>query len=731
MGPSRFLGVAISLVALLAAASAGAAPPHPWMNPRLAPARRAELALKAMTEAEKLTLVSGYFATPAPFQHDYQPPPQVRLNSAGYVPGIPRLGIPPQWQTDAGIGVATQRSKTPRERTALPSGLATAATWDPKLAEAGGAMIGAEARASGFNVMLAGGVNLAREARNGRNFEYAGEDPLLAGRIVGAEIKGIQANHIISTIKHFALNDQETNRTTVSVTLADDQARMSDLLAFQIAIEVGDPGSVMCSYNRIGGVYACENDHLLNQVLKRGWGYRGYVMSDWGAVHSTVDAANHGLDQQSAASFDDQPYFREPLRQALAAGTVPRARLDDMARRILWALFAKGVIDHPVADQPQPIDFPRHEAVSRADAEGAIVLLKNTGGVLPLEATARRIAIIGGHADVGVLSGGGSSQVYPRGGAALTTGPDFFPGPELYYPSSPLKALQAELPQAKITYLDGRDTDAAARLAAESDLVVVFATQWSAEAFDPAFVLRSGQDALIAAVAKANPRTVVVLETGNAVAMPWLDQVPAVLEAWFPGARGGEAIARVLSGAVNPSGHLPVTFPRSEDQMPHKVVERGAEVTYSEGAAAGYKWFDKTGQAPLFAFGHGLSYSSFQTHSLRAAGGDALRISFTVRNTGRVRGKTVAQVYVSPRAGGWEAPRRLAGFRKLDLAPGAVATVSLSVDPRLLATYDGAAGCWKIVTGTYEVQLGDSAQDIQARTTVRLRAHILPGGRSG
>ena len=715
---TRTLGLSLLLSTALAT-TAAAAPAQPWMNRKLSPDRRAELVVGAMTQDEKLTLVSGYFATPAAFQHNYEPPKEVRLNSAGYVPGIARLGIPPQWETDAGIGVATQRTAQPRERTALPSGLATAATWDPKLAEAGGAMIGAEARASGFNVMLAGGVNLARETRNGRNFEYGGEDPLLAGSIVGAEIKGIQSNHIISTVKHYALNDQETGRTTVSVKLAEDQARMSDLLAFEIAIEVGDPGSVMCSYNRVDGVYACENDHLLNGVLKRDWGYKGYVMSDWGAVHSTVDAANHGLDQQSAASFDTENYFRAPLKAALAAGTVPKARLDDMARRILWAMFAKGVVDHPVADAPGGIDFAAHEAVSRADAEGGIVLLKNTGGVLPLAASARKIAIIGGHADIGVLSGGGSSQVYPRGGAALMTGPGIFPGPELYNPSSPMKALQDRAPQAQIKYADGQDTEAAAKLAADSDVVILFATQWSAEAFDPAFTLRQGQDGLIAAVAKANPKTVVVLETGHAVAMPWLDQVAGVVEAWFPGAKGGEAIAAVLTGEVNPSGRLPVTFPKSEDQLPHREISRGAEVDYTEGAAAGYKWFDKTGAEPLFPFGHGLSYTRFDHAGLKAVGGERLSVTFTVKNTGKVRGRDVAQIYVSPKGGGWEAPKRLAGFRKVDLAPGASTTVTLTVDPRLLAVYDG--GSWKIAGGTYEVMLGASSRDLPVRATVMLK----------
>jgi beta-glucosidase len=695
------------------------------MDTAKSPDVRAELALKAMTQDEKFSLVSGYFAAPG-VPKDYVPPEAVRLYSAGYVPGIARLGIPAQWETDAGVGVATQRSPTPRLRTALPSGLATAATWDVTLAEAGGAMIGNEARLSGFNVMLAGGLDLAREPRNGRNFEYGGEDPLLAGRIVGAQIKGIQSNHVVATTKHYAFNDQETLRNAISVTLPEDQARVSDLLAFEIAIEAGDPGSVMCSYNRVDTVFACENAFLLNDVLKRDWGFEGYVMSDWGAVHSTVDAANHGLDQESAASFDRAPYFREPLRQAVAEGTVSQDRLDDMVRRILRSLFAKGLVDHPVVDQPDRIDYAAHGLVSRADAEASMVLLKNDGAVLPLAKSARRIAIIGGHADVGVLSGGGSAQVYPRGGAAFLTGPQTFPGPELYNPSSPMKAIQARAPQATVTYNDGSDPVAAAKLASESDVVLVFATQWAAESMDIPFALRDQQDALIGAVAAANSRTIVVLQTGNPVGMPWLDEVGAVLEAWFPGTEGGEAIARVLFGEVNPSGRLPITFHKSDDQLPQVEVARGASVAYAEGAAAGYKWFDKQNLQPLFPFGHGLSYTSFAYSNLKANGGDRLTVSFVVENTGERTGADVAQVYVSPKGGGWEAPKRLAGFEKVALEPGGAKTVTLTVDPRLLSVFDIQSQSWRLAAGEYDILLGASSRDIKAKTSVRLEARALP-----
>src|SRR4051812_44220107 len=360
----------------------------PWMDTALEPDKRAELVVAQMPREEKQTLVFGWFGTDAPWKK-YTIAPEARQGSAGYVPGIARLGIPPQWISDAGIGVATQGgAKNKRARTALPSGMGTAATWDPELANKAGAMIGAEARASGFNVLLAGGVNLVREPRNGRNFEYAGEDPLLAGMIVGAQIRGIESNHIVSTIKHYALNDQETDRNEVNVVIDRAQARMSDLLAFQIAIDESNPGSVMCSYNKVWGEHACESAYLLNDVLRRDWGWRGYVMSDWGATHSTGKAANSGLDQESGYPFDDKPYFGELMLTAVQAGDVSEARLTGMARRIVRTMFAKGVIDHPV--EIKDIDYAAHAVVSREGAEEGAVLLRNEK-LLPLGAGLKRI----------------------------------------------------------------------------------------------------------------------------------------------------------------------------------------------------------------------------------------------------------------------------------------------------------------------------------------------------
>jgi beta-glucosidase len=703
---------------------------QPWLDRSRDAFSRADLVLQAMREDEKLLLVRSYFGTDFP-SHQYRRPSDSRPGSAGYVPGIPRLGIPPQWETDGGIGVATQpNAGVTRERTALPSGLATAATWNPGLAYAAGAMIGAEARDSGFNVMLAGGVNLARDPRNGRNFEYAGEDPLLAGAIVGAEIAGIQSNHIIATVKHFALNDQEGGREHLDAQIAEPGFRESDLLAFEIAIERGRPGAAMCAYNKVNGVYACENDGLLNRVLKQDWHYPFFVMSDWGAVHSLQSAAA-GLDQDSAAdAFDPQPMFGAALQQAIASGAVPRARLDDMVRRILRALFDKGVVDDPV--RTASIDFAAHAAVSQADAEEAIIVLRNSRDSLPLQRTKMRVAIIGGHADVGVLSGGGSSQVYPVGGSAVPgLGPASFPGPEVIDPSSPLQAIRARLPGSEVVYAGAEQAAAAA---ARADVAIVFAGQWAAESRDVSLTLPDQQDALIARVSAVNPRTIVVLETGGPVLMPWLDQTAAVVEAWYPGTRGGEAIARVLFGEVDASGRLPISFPRATTQLPRPHLDGNPAtpdvpftVTYSEGAAVGYKWFDRTGQDPLFPFGFGLGYGHASYANLVARNSnDTITVDFDVHNDGVRATRDVAQVYAVPGMTGWEVPKRLVGWSKLSLAPGDTQHVSLPVDPRLLATWDQAHHGWVIAGGRYSFQLGASSRSLTAKADIAIPLRRLP-----
>ncbi|MFG6485572.1 beta-glucosidase [Roseateles sp. BYS78W] len=731
--------VATAVALMLCAAPAGhaatgaAAPPttaQPWADQTRTSAQRTELLLKAMTLDEKLLLVFGYASGDQLAQIDSSVIPGVNVKevvaaaipgSAGYVPGIPRLGIPAQHEADASIGVRNPNMP----RTSLPSSLATAASWDPRVSEAGGRMIGQEARLSGFNVLLAGGINLTREPQNGRNFEYTGEDPLLAAEMSAGLIRGVQSNHIVSTIKHYLINSQETGRHIVSAQVSEPALRQSDALAFELAIEKSSPGSVMCSYNRINDVYACENDWLQNRLLKGDWGYKGYVMSDWGAVHSTVRAATAGLDQQSGFPFDKVPYFARPLKDAVEDGSVPLARVDDMVRRILWALFDKGVMDHPA--QAGPIDFAANAQVSLSAAEQSLVLLKNEAGMLPLT-TPKRVALIGSYADKAVLAGGGSASVTPIGGNAV---PGLGPGgwlTQVWQPSSPMKALQKLLPDTQFTFDAGTDATTAAQAAAAADVAIVFVHQWTAESLDASLSLEGTQDAVVASVAKANPNAVVVVESGGAVLMPWQKDVKAILAAFYPGEAGGEAIARILTGAVNPSGRLPITFPAGTDQLVRSQIGGKSEgppftVRYTEGAAVGYKWFDLHGHKPLYAFGHGLSYTRFELGGLQARqAGARVTVSFSTRNAGSRDGSSVGQVYVrAPQSARWEAPRRLAGFDKLSLKPGQAGTSAVTIDPRLLATFDAASGEWVIAPGTYEVQLGAGSDDIRATTPLTLK----------
>jgi beta-glucosidase len=727
---------ALRLLPLLLAGAALATP----LAAQTSTERAAALVAK-MTSAEKLQLVHGYwYPTQTPATPDL---PAGFVPSAGAIAGIPRLGIPTLYESDASLGVANQIEERKGDTaTALPSALATAATFDPALAEAGGAMIGAEARAKRFNVLLAGGVNLTRDPWGGRDFEYMGEDPLLAGTMAGAAIAGVQSNHIVSTIKHYALNAQETGRMVLDARLDEAAMHESDLLAFRIAIDRGHPGSVMCAYMRVNGDYSCENQPLLTDILKRDWKYRGWVMSDWGAVHSTEKAALAGLDQESGQQLDAKPYFGPALAEAVKAGRVPQARIDDMVTRILTGMIETGLMDHPLPATVQPIDYAAHAAVSQRDAEAAIVLLKNEHGLLPLAKTAKRIVLIGAHADVGVLSGGGSSQVRSVGGVPveipLTQGEAASFARITYHASSPLKALQAAAPDAAISYVDGSDPVAAAKAAAGADLAIVFAWQWQSEAQDAeTLALPAGQDALIEKVAAANPRTAVVLETGGPVLMPWLSKVPAVIEAWYPGQRGGEAIAAVLTGTVNPSGRLPITFPAAEAQAPrptavgldllHKRDAAGNptaplptfQVHYPEGANVGYRWYQKTGATPLFPFGHGLSYTGFRYAGLVVQGNEA---RFTVTNTGRRAGYDVPQVYVEAADSAGVKTYRLAGWSRLALAPGQSQHVSVTLDPRTAATWDVTAKRWIVPTAPLKLAVGHDATDHALGGMVSLKA---------
>ncbi|ANI80048.1 MULTISPECIES: glycoside hydrolase family 3 C-terminal domain-containing protein [Sphingobium] len=706
------------------------------------PERRAAETLAKMTPEEKFTLLHG----PMPSILPPAKRPQGVTIGAGFIEGVERLGVPRLIESDASLGVSNLMEMRKGDvATALPSGLSLASSWDPEIARSGGVMIGSEARAKGFNVMLVGGVNLVRDPRAGRNFEYLGEDPLLGGVLVGGQIAGVQSNNIIGTIKHFALNNQETGRNVGSVEMDETPMRESDLLAFQIGIERGNPGSVMCAYNRVGGTYACENAFLLNDVLRRDWGFKGFVMSDWGAVHST-EAILAGLDQQSGEQLDGKRYFSDLLVKALQEGKVPQSAVDKAAGRVLYAIYAHGLADNPLKPG-QPINYDANAEVAQRAAEQGIVLLRNEGGILPLAASAKKILVVGGNADVGVPGGGGSSQVNPVGGLkrvgkGAESGPAAGFAKRGYGGTAPLDALRAELPGAQISYLDGKDAAAAASAAKAADVVIVFAEKFATEAVDqPDLSLGEGQDALIDAVAGANAKTVVVLETGNAVLMPWRDKVPAILSAWYGGQRGGTAIARILTGKVNPSGHLPVTFPASVDHLPNPVlpgsdappadketravygIQAGTkpfDIRYPEGSDVGYRWFDKKGLKPLYPFGHGLSYTQFRYDGLKTTGGKALTVRFTVTNSGQRAGADVPQVYVT-RPG---KAKRLVGWAKPDLKPGESTEVTVTADMRVLADFDAKAQRWVLPAEEVKVEVGTSAADPVLTGTAKLNRAV-------
>ena len=716
------LSAALMLLGFASACGGGShtntVPPPPPVT--ASPDVRADYILSQMTLDEKIQLVHGG-AGP---QWWNQTLPR---SAGGWIPGIARLGIPDLYFEDGSVGVGQSVGPS----TALPSSIASAATWDTTQAYDYGQVIGAEMRAHGLNVNLGGNVNnTGREPRDGRTFETKGEDPILAGKINAAHLKAIQDQHVMAGMKHFSLNDQETGRTTANVIIDDRSARESDLLAFEISMKDSGAQSVMCSYNLVNSYWACENAYLLNQVLKGDWTFPGYVMSDWDATHSTVNAANNGLDQEQP----DSNYFGS-LKQAVQNGSVPQSRLDNMVHRILRAMFAAGLFDYPTS--VGAIDATSDAAVAQATEEQGAVLLKNTG-ILPLSASLPSIAIIGSHADVAVLSGGGSAQVEPVGGPAL---PKVYPATPgwsavVWDPSSPMQAIEALAPNANVQFNDGSNAQSAAALAASSTVAIVFVSQWESEGMDvPSLNFTDvvnnppiDQDALVNAVAAANPNTIVVMENGGPKVMPWLANVQAVLEAWYPGQRGGEAIANILFGVVNPSGKLPMTFPASVNDLPRPSIATPPDATtpfsvdYTiDGYNVGYKWYDTQGFTPLFPFGFGLSYTTFsisnaQLSATTSGANIGFQVTFDVQNTGARDGAEVAQVYLQLPASTNEA-RRLVGWNKVSVAAGqqqqgVTVQASANDSSHPLSYWNTSIGAWTTASGTYTVYLGDSSRNL-------------------
>jgi beta-glucosidase len=677
----------------------------------LNPDQRARETEAQLTDDERFALIVSVMGCNEVIEErDPRIPEDVPM-SAGYTPGVPRLGVPALLMSDASLGVTNQGYREGDTATALPAAIALGASFNPPLARASGAMVGREARSRGFNVMLAGGVNLARDPRNGRNFEYLSEDPLVSGVLAAESVAGIQGEGVISTVKHFSLNCNETNRHWLDAVIDPAAHRESDLLAFELAIERARPGSVMTGYNKVNGAYAGGNEHLLQDVLKGDWGYPGWVMSDWGATPEW-EFALAGLDQESGLQIDvmfwEETPFEAPLRAAHADGRLPQERLSEMVRRILRSIYAVGA---DAWDDAPAIDLAAHHEIALETARQGIVLLENDG-VLPLAPGGdSSVAVIGGHAQLGVPAGTGSSAVTPQGGYAAVIpigGPGIMgAGRNLYlHPSSPLEELKARLP--RVEFDPGMSPAEAALLAARCDAAVVFAIRVEGEGYDQADLsLPWGQDAVIEAVAAANPNTIVVLETGNPVAMPWRGKVRAIVQAWYPGQAGGRAIAEVLSGEVNPSGRLPLTFPADlaktpRPELPGLGTEWGTPTTieYHEGAEVGYRWFAQTGDTPLYAFGHGLGYTTFDYADLEVQGGETVTATFTVTNTGERAGADVPQLYLTePRV-------RLLGFERVELAAGESRQVTIAAEPRLLGRFDGG---WVIDEGSYRVAVGRAA----------------------
>ncbi len=660
--------------------------------------------------------------------------------AGGWIPGISRLNIPDTYFADGSAGL----SASVGQATALPSAIASAASWDLNEATKYGQVIGAETRAYGINVNLGGNVNnTGREPRDGRTFETKGEDPILAGKINAAHVKAIRDQYVLAGIKHYALNDQETGRNTLDVGIDERSMRESDLLAFEISVKDSGAQSVMCSYNLLAASYACENDYLLNTVLKGDWAFPGFVMSDWDATHSTVNAAVNGLDQEQPENI----YFDTTLRQSVQSGQVPQSRLDNMVHRILRAMIADGLLDHPTTITA--IDTAGGAAIAQEAEEQGAVLLKNSG-ILPLATNLAAIAVIGSHADLGVISGGGSAQVMPVGGSVMFSGNPYeaLPCPPcwsrvIWDPSPPLAAIQAKVPGTMVQYDEGADISSAVALASSSNVAIVFVSQWESEGMDVPTLnftdvihaVPIDQDALVAAVAAANPNTIVVMENGGPKTLPWLSNVGAVLEAWFPGQRGGPAIANILFGDVNPSGKLPMTFPASVNDLPRPLIAVPPDnttpfpVDYTiDGFNVGYKWYDSQGITPLFPFGFGLSYTTFsvtnpQLNATTTGNSQGFQVTFDIQNTGTRTGAQVEQVYLllPPSIG---ESRRLVGWQKLSLAAGQQQSgriqVSASDSSHPLSYWDTGSHSWVVAPGTYTVYLGNSSRNLSAIGTFQV-----------
>lgn len=690
--------------------------------------KRADELLKKLTLDEKLQFILSKYPSNAD-----------PGGGGGYIEGVTRLHIPDINISDS----ATGSGSTAQPSSTFPATIALAASWDRQLSYDYGREIAIQLRAQGFAMGLGGGANLTREPRGGRAFEYLGEDPLLAGELLAQRTKGTQSQKVMASIKHFVGNEQETNRMGGNSQIDDRTLRELYLLPFEIAVEEGHPASVMCSYNRLHGEYACENSTLLTDILKTQWHFSGQVQSDWGATHSTAKAINTGLDEEEGSDAGPSYFGRVPVLFALTNHDITEERFDDMVRRKLYAMIATGVMDDP-PHRDEKIDFDAARKFAESVEEQSIVLLKNERQQLPLPSSQlKRIAVIGSHADVAVMSGGGSADtMHPVTGSfqgceglefVNHNGCGWWRNPWLKVPVPLTKAIQGLSPGSEVEFSGVQDEHAPFRLyspgeladavglARKSDVAIVVVAQPAGEDFGDLKTLSlqnpSNQDELIDAVATANPHTIVVIESGNPILMPWKDKVAAIIEAWYPGEAGGKAVANVLFGMVNPSGKLPFTFPARNEDTPTwgDTGVISMDPIYSEKLDIGYRWYDAKKIPPLFEFGYGLSYTRF-TYAALSVKRDTdrtLHVSFSIKNDGGVAGAEIPQVYLGIDFAG-EPPLRLGGWSKVRLNPGEVQQLSITVSPRMQSIWDTSANDWRIIPDTI-VYVGASSRDIRLK----------------
>ena len=686
---------------------------RPWCDTTRDADERAGLLLGALTRDERISLLAGDEVTGVgggANQH------------TGTSLGVDRVGLPPVYFSDGPVG--------PRQgnATAMPSPISLAASFGRGFARRHGAVVGDEARKKGNDVVFAPAVNMQRTPLNGRTFEYFGEDPFLSAAMAADWTKGLQGEGVIGNVKHYAVNNQEGiggtfpgapiggalvgSRITVDARLDERTLREIYLPQFEAAVKQGDVGSVMCAYNRVNGAYACENEHLLERVLKRDWGFKGFVLTDYGAGKNTANSLNNGLD------LDIWPgviYRPEAVNAALASGQVSEQTIDEHVRRILRTLFAYGFFDREAYanDDSQIRQLDHHAEVADLEQAG-IVLLENDDRMLPLDAARTgRLALIGPEADK-LKNGGGSSAIKP------------------YVTTTPKDAIVERLGD-RVAFDDGSNPDRAAAVARDAQVAVVVVGDSMTEGTDkPCMGLNCGsqdgvdREALIERVAAAQPNTVVVLQSGGPVLTPWRDRVRALVEAWYPGQNGGTAIARVLFGEAEPGGRLPTTFPvRETDQPtagdPEKYPGVAERVQYKEGVLIGYRWFDEKRLEVAYPFGYGLTYTQFALRDLRLEPGADATVSAEVRNTGGRTGTAVPQLYVgmpSPGDGVVQPPRQLKGFERVTLAPGDSRRVRFTLDERAFSYWNTGANGWRVARGCYRVAVGESSRDLPLRGVI-------------